>query len=580
MAYYTTNLCQNPSFQNGLAGYSPLLSSAISLSSASVLFGAKNSLLVQTPGSAAGEGVITASALITNGGNCSASLYVQGEGTLNISANINPGGTVAATIPVMLTSNWQRVVINDIPVGTGQILYLTAYTNTVQAATFWLSAVQIEPSTPGHPYCDGDQPGCQWLSGPPGISVQPYQFFATGAAFSVSAGNLVHALDISKIFSSFPPGGVSKSTGQYKVHASVVNPAGAFDDFAIFQSGDLDPAQTYPGVNNASSSSSTGTSYTRVFSTFYPPLDYPVSGGTLLWPRAAFASVGFQFINVGGSGTQNITDVQTELLPVTQTTPSNYQLPRQVNTIVKPNRLNFITNPGFETSTAQWSALGTASLAQDNTVFLPIVTVIDDVQTSSLNSMKITLNAPGDGATISVSNLIVGHQYIASAYVQAGIDIADIVLACGGGSGTVTSGSSSGSGYGSGTYGGGTYGGVLAAGGPDLQTGVWFRPSFTFTATQSTHAFNVNFIATTDISYPATIWVDSVILEAGSDLQGYFDGNFGKNYFWEGTTNLSRSYFYDQFALKGQAVINVLNKHIPLGISYGTPQYKIPYTQS
>lgn len=579
MANYTTNLNQNPNFQNGSTGYSALLSSTLSLDSTDVLFGGQNSLLVSTPGILTGEGCITSSALITNGANCAVSLYIKGTGTVNVSANINPGGTVAATIPVTLTANWQRIVINDVVVATGQTLYMTVYTNSVQAIGFKIGAVQIEGSSPAHPYCDGDQLGCRWLSGPPGISVQPFQFTALSSGNSVSVGNLVHALDISKTFSSFPPSGFSKSVGKYTVFTTVVNPTAAFDDFAIFQAADLDPAQTYVGINNAQSNSGTGTTYNRIFSTFYAPLDYPISGGSLLWSRAAFASIGFQFTNVPGSGNQTITDVQTELLPMTTSVPSAYSLPRQLNVIVKPNRLNFVTNPGFETSTANWSALGGATLAQDNTVFLPNVTVIDDVQTSSLNSMKITLHASIDGATITVNNLIVGHQYIATAYVRAGAGIANILLTCANGTGSATGVGTGTSGFGTGIYGGGTYGGVVVSG-ADLMTGTWFRPAFIFTASASSHSFNVNIVPGSDIVYPATIWIDSVMIEAGTDLQNYFDGNFGKNYFWEGTANLSRSYWYDQYALKGQAVINVLNRHVPLGISFGTPQYKIPYTQS
>lgn len=578
MAYYTTNLCQNPSFQAGLLGYSSLLSSTISLDSSSRLFGAANSLLVSTSGVTSGEGCITASALITTTGVCSVSLYVQGTGTISVSANINPGGILAGTIPVMLTPNWQRIVLNDISVSTGQILYMTVYTDVVQETSFRISGIQIEPSSPSHPYCDGDQPGCQWLTGPPGISVQPYQFTAIATGSSISVGNLVHALDISKIFSSFPVGGVSKSAGKYKVHSYVVNPVAAVDDFSISKLGDLDPARSYVGINNAQSNSGTGTTYNRIFSTFYAPLDYPVSNGSLLWPRAAFASVGFQFLNVPASGTQRIADVQTELLPVTTSSPGNYALPRQINTIVKPNRLNFCTNPSVETSTANWSAIASASLARDTSVFLPDITIFDDVQTSSLSSMNITINTANDGASISVSNLIVGLQYICSAYVQAGQGINNITIGCGSGSGTATQAGITNQGFGQGVYGGGTYGGIVITN-TDLTTGIWYRPSFVFTATSSTHTFSVNIVAGNDIVYPTHIWIDAVLIELGTSLQPYFDGNFGKNYFWEGTANLSRSYFYDQFAVKQQAVANVLSKQIPLGISFSTPRYKVPYTQ-
>lgn len=573
---YTENLCVNPSFQDGSLGYSQILNAKIALDTSRKLFGSAQSLRVVTPGVLAGEGVITAGGLIPTSAVCSASLYIQGTGMVSVSADVNPGGIVKGTVPVSLTSSWQRVVVENIVCTPGQTLYLTAYTTSTQAATFWISAIQIETDPTVHTYCDGDQPGCSWLSGPPGISVQQFQFGTQAVGFTYASGNMPAAIVQGEAFFGNIVPSVSIAFGD-SVFPGLVNPVAALDDFAIFEAADTDPAQTYVNINNAGVDSGTSGAYNRVFSTFYAPLDYVVSGGNILWNRAAYAALGFQFASVPAGGSQNISNVQVEILPMTASTPSDYSLPRIINTIVIPDRLNFCTNPGIETSTSGWSALGSATLTRDATVFFPDVTIYDDVQTSSLHSLKITLNAPGDGAQISIADLIVGNQYTISAYVLAGAGLENITILSGSSSSSAAT-VNTGAGYGVPGYGTGPYGSVILSG-TDLATDVWFRPFFTFIATSSVQNLQVLFTPGSDISYPAHMWVDNIMVELGDLLQPYFDGNFGPVYFWEGTANLSRSYFYDQYFTKQNAVNNVLARHTPLGISYSTPLFKVPYTQ-
>jgi hypothetical protein len=530
MSYYTTNLCQNPSFQNGLNGYSPILNAGISLDSSRKLFGAQKSLLVQTPGKIAGEGVITAGGLITTADTCSASIYVQGTGSINVSANVNPGGIVAGTTPVTLTGEWQRVMLNNIQCTPGQTLYITAYTTMTQQIVFWISGIQVEPESPAHPYCDGNQAGCSWLSGPPGISIQEYQFPVSAAGMTIAAGNIVQVLNSGEVFFADPLPGYSSSYGD-KIFTGLIEPVGAFDDFAIFELTDLDPAQTYPGINNAGSNSGTSGSYNRIFSTFYPPLQYNVSNEQILWNRAAFAAIGFEFTSVPSSGTQNISDIQVELLPITNSGPTAYTLPRQVETIVVPDRLNYCTNPSFETSTEFWSALGEASISVDNTVYIGTVTEHDDVVSGSNQSMNIELHSSADGASIQIAELIVGHQYTISSYIQVSAGISDVVITCGDGASSIVDAGSVG--YGDGEYGQDPYGGLVITPGMDLATEVWYRPFFTFTAQESTETFFVTFVPGSDISYPANLWIDAVLIEIGETVGPYFDGNFGTGYYWE-----------------------------------------------
>lgn len=533
MSYYTTNLCKNPSFQAGLTGYSSLLSANISLDSSRKLFGAAKSLKVVTEGRIAGEGVITANGLINSNAVCSASIFLQGTGKVNVSANVNPGGTVVGTTPVTLTGNWQRVTINNISCFAGQRLYITVYTPSAKAVVFWISGIQIEPESLAHAYCDGDQPGCEWLSGSaPSISVQLLQTTISAAGSNYSSGNIVDALEQNAEIFIIPDEGNSFSYGNL-VTIGAEDPVALFDDFAIFELTDPDPAQTYANINNIGNSGTAG-AYNRIFATFYPPSEYLVSNASSLWNRGARLAAGFQFANVPSSGTQEITDVQVELLPMSVNVPSSYELPRQINTIVRPNRLNFCPNPSMETSTAGWTAIGSASLTSDSSVSVGNLIEYDDVVSSSDKSLNVTINTSGDGAQITLSDLIVGQTYIVSAYVQAGAGFANITMACANGAGSAAA---TGSGdYGSGEYGEDPYGGVVTTG-ADLTTGIWYRPSFTFTAASSSENLIFLIAPGTDITYPAEMWIDAVLVELGEDLQPYFDGNFGPDYFWEDQTS-------------------------------------------
>jgi hypothetical protein len=578
MSYFTQNLCPNPSFQTGLQGYSSLLDAELVLDSSRFVFGNQSCRIV-TPGSAPGEGCQTAAGVIQTASTCSVSLYIAGSGNVSVSAVTNPGASVSGTFPVTLANAWTRVIINDIPCTPGQELYLSVYTTSRQSCTMWISGIQVEPSSPAHDYCDGDQPGCFWLYGTFGVAVQQFQFPATATGISAATGNIVQVLDLNAVITAAVLAGKSTALGNL-IFANEVNPVAAFTDFGIFELTDPDPAQTYVSWNSAGTSSGTGTSYSRPFATFYAPLDYIVSGGNYLWKRAAFMATGWQFTSVPSSGSQSIADVQAELLPMTtgysQPSPGSYHLPRRIHSVIKPDRLNYCANPSFETSLSGWTTIGTASLSQDSSVTAGNIIEYDDIQyTAGTESMKVIMSASGGGAEISVTDLIFGDTYTVSAYVQAGPGLADILLTCSGGS---AGASNQGIPYGTeGEYGDVIYGGVTGT--QDLTTGVWFRPNFTFTAQESSVTLTITGTSASDISYPAHFWVDAVLIEAGEDTGDYFDGNFGTDYSWETTQNLSRSYYYKQQAVRTQAVNNVLAAHVPLGISYDTPKLSAPYTQ-
>jgi hypothetical protein len=434
-----------------------------------------------------------------------------------------------------------------------------------------------------------------------------------------------------------------------------------FDDFGIWpltednQSWPYpDPAMTYSWCNNTGPS---GTStYNRIGSMFVPPLDYPVSGGQVAWNRAAFGAVGFNFTGVNSGNWQDISCVQLEMPHFNSgdgsqaagngsnlcswSYPSTFQPPRQLQTIVKPTQLNYCTNPnfngsppGYTGSTANWvpmTANATLSVAQYGTDGNPasgpnIGTFASVEYNTGAYAMKVTNNSSitgTNGASITISNLIVGDPFIASAYVNPGPNIGDIFLAWveEGNYGDVLQ--LGGTGYGNSNigYGQGPYGGI-AIPNTQLTPGLWTRIYFFFTAvadsmtlalyaapttvvpaTTSTMSGNstmtpvsgstassspsVRNAGTGTVQALATLaavyfFVDAVMLQNGEDLQPYFDGSFGQDALWEanGTPGLARSYYYPQLVAKRHIVTEVLQQHIPLGISYNTPVFAVPPTQ-
>ena len=295
---------------------------------------------------------------------------------------------------------------------------------------------------------------------------------------------------------------------------------------------------------------------------FYPPQQAIASGGQVLWNRAAYMAVGFTYKAVPAGIQQSLADVQVEKMPVVPGATRLRRVPAAPGhlPLVKPSRLNYCPNPSIEVSTAGWTVIGTASLSQDNSI----------AAAQGTYSLKVAVHAANDGCYIVLPDLIAGDTYIASAQVQGGPGLEDVMMAV---SGASTSSAQVGIPYGGNAildigYGQGPYGGV-EAGTADMPTGQWFNPSVVFTAAESTVTLSFRALAGSDVSYPTEFWVDAVLVEAGEILQPYFDGSWGTDYSWEtgGTSGLTRSYWYDRQEVSTGAVNDVLTQHTPLGIT-------------
>jgi hypothetical protein len=569
---YTNNFVQNPSFQNGLANVAATTAETIvNLDVSNILYGT-SSCLVTCPGNSAGEGVQAGYAVIPEDCTGSASCFVNGTGS--ITAYVYADGQVVGVQHITLTQEWNRVVIQDVAFFGGNEVTLELSATTIQECQFWCSGFQVEDSSPCHPYCDGDQDGCEWEDEFFGISWCLYENPITATSIQHTATAKVNILDVGEAFAAivFPSVQVTYNP---LVFPGSSGPVSAVTDFSVASLSDPDPAQSYVSWNNAGITMSS--SWQQSWATWIPPYDYVVSNGDILYRRAAFAAFGWDFQSATENQYAQLTKVYAGISPIVgSNSPPVFDNPRTIHSIIIADRINFVINPSFEVSTEYWSAIGDATLSRDNTVNVGQIAVYDEtILTAGSYSCNITLNEYGDGAQISIPDLLPGYNYMASVYVKSGLGLNNIVMEIAGNSTSVQS--SGGTGYSYGEYNDGPYGGFNPTG--DLPTSTWYRIYVTFTASGDSETLQVTSVPSGDVNYPAHMWVDAVLVEQGEILQGYFDGSAGINYTWDSvqdSAGLSRSYYYSQMSVKQQAVNNVLARHTPLGISYALPQYSVP----
>lgn len=601
MTYYQTNLCPNPSFEVDLTGW-VAIDAGTTITQVNSVEGEVSqghyAMQVITDGSRAGQGVIgPESDYVPDDCTGSVSVGLWGEtGNLVVSALLNPDGVELASVPVALDpSGYTSVILNDLTIPGGSWLYILVQTPTNQDLVFYVDGVMYEPESPAQPYIDGDQPGCTW-NGAPGLSssYQQYQWPLIGTTTVKFGGSCDLAVqgevfEISGVTDIlFTGGGYGPTSSPLAVG---VSPTAAMTDFCIYTSADPDPAQTYALWNNQGSLSGS-TDYERPFAILVPPREYQVSDGSYLWNKAAYASFGFQWIAIPNGESQILNNIQVEYPLLNGTTyvyPQEYQTPRELQLTVRPNRLNYITNPSFEGNvTTGWIPVGAgATITADNVTQTPqnISTYRNEQFNAGTHSGKIALASSSDtGAKIVVPYLIPGRTYIISAYLQVGAGFADIwmeddqtpqehtgIVAVSaipyGGNATVG-------------YGGGPYGGVTGTN-IALPQSTWYRIFCIFLAQTDTVTWTFAGIPITSASFPIHFWIDAVLCEEGDILYDYFDGNSGVDAIWEqgGVENTTRSYYYDQLEYGKHVVDDIMAKNTPYGISYATPMYGVLPTQ-
>lgn len=170
-------------------------------------------------------------------------------------------------------------------------------------------------------------------------------------------------------------------------------------------------------------------------------------------------------------------------------------------------RHNRCSNPSFETDLSSWTP-GSAVTAVRSTSF----------GYSGSASMLVTKSANADAnsnVATTVTGLTVGMQYSISAYFLGGNGDAKPYLSVDG----------------------------RSSSNPVTLTTSWQRTSYTFTATATSHNFNIQ--AGTSTVANSNFYVDAVLIEETNLVLPYFDGNTAATsdftHTWVGTANASRS---------------------------------------
>lgn len=410
---YTYNFCPNPSFEAGITGASGILGASLSWASG-LAYSGVYSLGVTTPGNASGEGVTLPPGAIQGTVTGAIQFQIQGatptsSGTLSVIAIDQTTSTVLGTTSVSFSPSvsWQLVTLSGLALVNAHNLAVLVETSTAQATAFNIDCVQYEPSTSVNggvlptPYIDGDLPFGFWVgtaessnsyrlyqnqlsaSGLINVSQLAAAFLQKGLAVPLvntnpANGPVVISGGIDASGKSFQ--GIKTVTpGTWGAAALLVSGFGLYvqagQSIATMPSGltsygswvtGIDPALAYIGPNSILSSGTDtlgNAGYTRPYGTFYAPQAFTVNG-TNIWNTARFFAVGFQMGSMAAGVAQNVSRVQAEIAPLTQTGPSAYQRPRALVTIVSPSQQNMVSNPDFSLGNTGWSAItsGTPSV--------------------------------------------------------------------------------------------------------------------------------------------------------------------------------------------------------------------------
>jgi hypothetical protein len=586
---YSFNFCENPSFEQDLTGVEAVMGAAI-LQDRSMAYSGMYSLNVTTPGMATGEGVALPPGDVLATSSGAVSFYLQGNtptstGTLNIYVlDLTSSATLGSTtVTFTPQQSWQRVQVTGLSLVNAHSIQVWVETATPQITSFNIDAVQYEPSltlNSGNlptPYIDGDQPFGFWVGTPEeSASYKLYQFQmgASGDILTFGQGSLlVQGLQASLVFSD-PASGPTQITGGIDLsglpHAGpngtiIQGPGGTvvvsgittllmlagLDNFAIWQAGDADPAQTLVSYNNAGVSTGTNTSgsagYTRPFSTFSAPQAFSGSLSYNIWNTAAYYAVGYQFGSLANNAAQNISHVQAELVPFTggNPVPSAYQRPRALTAILAPTTMNYVTNPSFTNDTTGWAAV-------------PSTTISRTTAQKFIGGASLFMTGTGTniGAYIPVPDLIVGETYTASGYVlTTDVGTRNVTVAINPGS---------------------TFTSVASATVTALTTG-WTQVDVQFTATTSTTVLAFWCQGPGGTSTTMNWYLDGVMVNPGG-LVPYGDG-YTSGWSFEGTPGDSRSYYYERGNIAYAAIQEILADHLPYGLHAYAPVYFTPVTQ-
>lgn len=628
---YTYNFCPNPSFEGGITGASAILGATL-FQDPGLAYTGSHSLLVSTPGNASGEGVTLPPGAILGTATGAIQFQIQGAtptafGTLSVSAVDQTSSTVLGTTTVTFGPgiSWQKVTITGLALVNAHNLAVLVETTTPQVTSFNIDAVQYEPSTSVNggvlptPYIDGDQVYGFWVgTAEASASYKLYQFQLSGSGSIRTAQLAASFLQQGEVFflvntnpglgptkikggidasgKAFP--GIQTTTpGSWggaplpvsgfglvvQSNITTVNTPSGVSGYGAWTT-DIDPAICFIGpasVQNSGIDTGGTPGYTRPFGTFSAPIAFtPPSTGVNVWNTARYFAVGFQLGSMANNVAQNISKVQAEIQHLNQATPSAYQRPRALNTIVSPTSQNMVQNPSFDGGTSGWTAQN-STLSIDTTA---AETADGFLHTGSPtpHALQVSGTVVQFGAWMTVTGLIVGQNYTVSGYAwpysnTVGVNgqLHDIQVLVGA---TTATGPLTWQALGSSVT--GTVPATTPLTSWNGSSPVWYRPEVTFTATSSTMNFFFMAVPITGFAGTMKFNLDCVMVSPGDNALPYGDG-YSSGWTWQtgGTPGNAPSYFYERMVVASQAVESVLAQHIPLGQYASQPVYNEPVTQ-
>lgn len=316
-------------------------------------------------------------------------------------------------------------------------------------------------------------------------------------------------------------------------------------DFSGFSGVQPDPAVAYVRNGAEVVSGNPGAAWTRPYMTFVPDRDssFLGVGARVLTPN--------QTTGLVHQNAQYFTEWQLERAQASGL-PRAYSPAREIKVVVKPDRLNLLTNTSFELNATGWSGNTNCLVTRSTTVF-----------SSGTASLRIESLAAGD------MNAITGPSFRAEVTAQKVYTVQFKVRA-----GATSRGVR------------GILSWFTTAGAP--LTTVTGTTVVSNTATWTT--ISVTGIAPVSAAFCGLLvevlgtgaaseyhYVDEVLFEQTDTLLPYFDGSFGDDYLWEtgGVAHNSRSYYYENRLDRGEAIIRALRNAVPHGIGVGAAQFAV-----
>jgi hypothetical protein len=619
---FTYNFCPNPQAVFGTQGATALGGATVTQMTR-LGWHSQTSFQVNTPGNGTGEGIALPPGVSLGTVTGAVSFYIEGGPVnLNVIAIDTTTSTVLGTTSIVLdgTLPWQPVSITGLNLVNGDSISVYVETAVPVVSTFWIGSIQYEPSTTANggalptPYVDGNQPQGFWVGLPNmSASYKPYQYTLTGAGLItapgvtqfLSSGQVVYLVNLDPALgptvvsggvdcSGIPFAGIETNTpgipggvpflvegfGSVSLTAfTIISLMSGLTDFAVYKTTDIDPAIIKIEGNNSGTAMGNISlpGWQRIYGGYSVPKHQTANDGTFTWGDGIYMSMGDQFASIAAGSAVNVGYAQIEPANAVVSEPTSYQRPRALVPVVGPTTFNYCPNPSFQNNTTSWNPVVSASPA--------VTTTISRDTTAHLGGTASLLaqgTASNIGAWFTLSNLVAGEVYTLSGYAwptavaHTNGQLHDIQA--------VISPTNS-----TGTF---TYAAIgssltllvpanIPLNSYDANNNpVWYRPTVTFTATESNMTVGFWGIPITGFSGTLKFNLDEVMVNLGDNAVPYADGNTD-GWGWEqgATAGNGRSYYYDRVTIASQYVEDILEQHVPLGQYSYQPVYFLPVAQ-